>query len=48
MSHELSPEKIMQLGTAFQGSKTLLSAIELEVFTELAKQPLMRKRCEND
>ncbi len=35
-----SPEKIMQLGMAFWGSKTLLSAVELEVFTTLAHQPL--------
>ncbi|MEZ0224733.1 MAG: methyltransferase [Alphaproteobacteria bacterium] len=34
-----SPEKIMQLGFAFWGSKTLLSAVELGVFTELAKGP---------
>ena len=40
MSEHLTPEKIMQLGTAYQRSKTLLSAVELEVFTELAKQPL--------
>jgi SAM-dependent methyltransferase len=32
--------KIMQLGTGFWGSKTLLSAIELGLFTELAKSPL--------
>jgi len=32
--------KIMQLGTGFWGSKTLLSAIELGLFTELAKGPL--------
>ena len=48
MSQELTPEKIMQLGSAFQGSKTLLSAVELGVFTELAKQPrdaeALRKR----
>src|ERR1051325_8397758 len=31
--------KIMQLGTGFWGSKTLLSAIELGLFTELAKGP---------
>lgn len=31
-----SPDKILQLGGAFWGSKTLLSAIELGVFTELA------------
>jgi hypothetical protein len=30
----------MKLGMAFWGSKTLLSAVELEVFTELARQPL--------
>jgi len=36
----LTPVKIMQLGTAFWGSKTLLSAIELGLFTELAKGPL--------
>ena len=35
-----SPSHIMQLGMAFWGSKTLLSAVELEVFTELARQPL--------
>jgi SAM-dependent methyltransferase len=32
----LTPTKIMQLGTGFWGSKTLLSAIELGLFTELA------------
>ncbi len=36
----LTPEKIIQLGTAFWGSKTLLSAIELGLFNELAKRPL--------
>jgi 2-polyprenyl-3-methyl-5-hydroxy-6-metoxy-1,4-benzoquinol methylase len=35
-----SPERILQLGLAFWGSKTLLSAVELRVFTELAKGPL--------
>lgn len=35
-----TPEKILQLGMAFWGSKTLLSAVELGVFTELAKKPL--------
>ena len=33
---EVTPDAIMQLGTAFWGSKTLLSAIELGVFSELA------------
>jgi SAM-dependent methyltransferase len=35
----LTPAKVMQLGTGFLGSKTLLSAIELGVFTELARGP---------
>ena len=39
MSH-LTPEKIMQLGLGFWGSKTLLSAIELGVFNELARGEL--------
>jgi hypothetical protein len=33
---DVSPEAIMELGLAFWGSKTLLSAIELGVFSELA------------
>lgn len=40
MAGELTPDRIMQLGMAFWGSKTLLSAVELGVFSELAKQPL--------
>src|SRR5208282_1213041 len=32
-----NPEHILQTGTAFWASKTLLSAVEMEVFTELAK-----------
>ncbi len=32
----VSPEAIMQLGTAFWASKTLLSAVELGVFSELS------------
>jgi hypothetical protein len=39
MEQELSPEPILQLGTAFWGSKTLLSAVELGVFTALADGP---------
>jgi hypothetical protein len=34
-----TPEKILQTGTAFWASKTLLSAVELGLFTELAKAP---------
>ena len=36
----ITPDGIMQLGLGFWGSKTLLSAIELGVFTELAAAPL--------
>src|SRR6266536_1314044 len=36
----VTPEGIMQLGLGFWGSKTLLSAIELGLFTELATVPL--------
>ena len=39
MSAPPNPEAIMQLGMGFWASKTFLSAIELEVFTELAKHP---------
>ncbi len=43
-----TPDSLMQLGLGFWGSKTLLSAVELGVFTELAKGPLdgesLRKR----
>ena len=34
-----TPEHIMQVGTSFWASKTLLSAVEMEMFTELAKRP---------
>jgi precorrin-6B methylase 2 len=40
MPNELTPEKIMQLGLGFWGAKTLLTAIELGLFTELAEEPL--------
>ena len=39
MVEPITPEKIMQLGTGFWASKTLLSATELGLFTELAKGP---------
>jgi len=34
-----NPEHIMQVGLGFWGSKTLLSAVEMGLFTELAKGP---------
>lgn len=36
----VTPDKIMQLGLGFWASKTLLSAIELGLFTELTNSPL--------
>jgi hypothetical protein len=36
----VSPDHLMQLGLGFWGSKTLLSAVELGLFTELAAGPL--------
>jgi hypothetical protein len=35
-----TPDRILQLGLGFWGSKTLLSAVELGLFSELAKGPL--------
>jgi len=39
-SDQLDPSQIMQLGGGFMGAKTLLSAIELELFTHLASNAL--------
>lgn len=39
MSEHPTPDRIMQVGFGFWASKTLLSAIEMELFTELAKHP---------
>jgi hypothetical protein len=39
MEESPGPEPIMRLGTAFMGSKALLSAVELGVFTALADGP---------
>jgi SAM-dependent methyltransferase len=43
MSHpqtDINPERIFQVGLGFWASKTLLSAIELGLFTHLAKGPM--------
>ncbi|MBC8002090.1 MAG: methyltransferase [Opitutaceae bacterium] len=40
MNKTASLDHIMQVGTGFLASKTLLSAVELGVFTELARQPM--------
>ncbi|MEO7132751.1 MAG: methyltransferase [Vicinamibacterales bacterium] len=39
MSGQITPDTILQTGLAFWASKTLLSAIELGIFTELARGP---------
>ena len=39
MSEHPTPGKIIEVGLGFWGSKTLLSAIEMEMFTELGKHP---------
>src|SRR3954468_16443257 len=48
MAREMTPARIMEIGHAFRASKTLLSAVELGVFTALAGGPLeseaLRKR----
>ena len=40
MNDDVTPDSILQLGLGFWSSKALLSAVELGVFTELAKGPL--------
>ncbi|HEV2915301.1 MAG TPA: methyltransferase [Pyrinomonadaceae bacterium] len=40
MNAPVKPDQIMQLGLGFWASKTLLSAVELGLFTELAKSPM--------
>lgn len=35
----LTPDHILQTGLAFWASKTLLTAVEIEIFTDLAKHP---------
>jgi O-methyltransferase domain/Dimerisation domain len=39
-SEQATPERILSLGLGFWGSKTLLSAVEIGLFSELAKGPL--------
>ncbi len=43
MDESVTPDAIMQLGLGFWGSKALLSAVELGVFTTLAREPLSGK-----
>jgi hypothetical protein len=39
MQNQPTPEKILQTGLAFWASKTLLSAMEMGVFTDLTRGP---------
>src|SRR5580700_6777374 len=39
MNEHVTPEAILQVGLGFWPSKVLLSAVELELFTDLAKGP---------
>ena len=39
MQGEISPDHILQIGFGFWASKTLLSAVELELFSRLADGP---------
>ena len=39
MTEQPNPEKILQTGLAFWASKTLLSAVEMGLFTELSRGP---------
>jgi len=40
MKPELDPSHILMVGMGFFASKTLLSAVELGLFTELARRPM--------
>src|SRR5918999_766 len=40
VSAQVDPSHIMQVGMGFWGSKTLLSAVELELFTKLGSEPM--------
>jgi len=39
MNNKPEPSKILEVGLGFWPAKTLLSAVEMELFTELAKHP---------
>lgn len=39
VKEQINPSKILQIGTGFWASKVLLTAVNFEVFTHLAKQP---------
>ncbi len=45
MAGDLSPQKILDVGLGFWASKALLSAVEMGLFTELAKHPEDSRAC---
>ena len=44
---QIDPSKIMQVGTGFMASKTLLTAVNMELFTILAKRELSGKEIQS-
>lgn len=44
----LSPSRIMEVGLGFWPAKTLLSAVELGLFTKLAQQPLIGRELQEE
>jgi O-methyltransferase/methyltransferase family protein len=44
MSDQVDPSHILQVGMGFWSSKTLLSAVELELFTKLGREPMTGPR----
>jgi len=40
VENRITPDKIMQIGMGFWASKTLLTAVNMNLFTHLAKQPM--------
>jgi predicted O-methyltransferase YrrM len=48
MSAQIDPSQIMQVGMGFWGSKTLLSAVELELFTKLGSGGMTAEQIAED
>ncbi|TLP80247.1 methyltransferase [Maribacter sp. ACAM166] len=44
---QINPSKIMQIGTGFMATKTLLTAVNMELFTILSKRELSGKEVQN-
>ena len=45
--NQINPSKIMQIGMGFWASKTLLTAVNMELFTHLAKGALSGQEIQN-